>query len=409
MEFSDPRIQPVTMPKWGLSMKVGQVVDWIVAEGDVVALGDDLADIETEKIAGTLESSAQGVVRRILARPHQAVPVSGVIAIVAPADVDEAAIEAAATQAGSELAELAAAAASGEDEAGPVLATVSSGPHTVSYAGVGATGEQASAEHTVVLVHGYGGDRASWLFVQEPLATAGEPGSRAVYALDLPGHGASSKTLTEGATLGELAASVLAVLDAVAPPGARVHLVGHSLGGAVAAEAAVRRPHRVASLTLIAPAGLGSGRAGAADGVDAGYLRGFAAASSRRELKPLLERLFADASLVTRQLVDDVLKYKRLDGVGPCLASALGILLTEHDGQAINTAVRLRAIEGHGIPVTVLWGAADAILAVPPPPARASECDPAIDVTVIEGAGHMLHMEAPQAVLGVIESRLRSG
>ena len=40
----------------------------------------------------------------------------------------------------------------------------------------------------VLLVHGYGGDRNSWLFLQEPLAARYR-----VYALDLPGHGTSAK------------------------------------------------------------------------------------------------------------------------------------------------------------------------------------------------------------------------
>ena len=49
--------------------------------------------------------------------------------------------------------------------------------------------------------------------------------------------------------------------------------------------------------------------------INAGYIEGFVAAGSRRELKPVLEQLFADPALVSRQMVDDVLKYKRLDGV----------------------------------------------------------------------------------------------
>ena len=169
------------------------------------------------------------------------------------------------------------------------------------------------------------------------------------------------------------------------------------------AEAAARSPRRVASLTLIAPAGLGSGRPGPADGVNADYLRGFAAASSRRELKPLLQQLFADPDLVTRQLVDDVLRYKRLDGVATSLQAALGILLDEDDGQAINTAVRLRALDGQGIPVRVLWGEKDVILAIPEGASR-PDGDPAI--TVVPGTGHMLHMEAPHRVLEVIEAQL---
>jgi len=55
------------MPKWGLSMKTGKVIEWFVAEGDTIVKGDDLADIETEKIAGTLESPREGLLRRIVA------------------------------------------------------------------------------------------------------------------------------------------------------------------------------------------------------------------------------------------------------------------------------------------------------------------------------------------------------
>ena len=50
---------------------------------------------------------------------------------------------------------------------------------------------------------------------------------------------------------------------------------------------ATAAPGKVASLTLLAPAGYTAE-------VDAEYLRGFAAPTSRRELKPLLGRLFAD-------------------------------------------------------------------------------------------------------------------
>ena len=58
--MTDDRIVAVTMPKWGLSMQLGKITDWAVAEGDEVGVGDDLADIETDKIAGTLEAADAG-------------------------------------------------------------------------------------------------------------------------------------------------------------------------------------------------------------------------------------------------------------------------------------------------------------------------------------------------------------
>ena len=141
-----------------------------------------------------------------------------------------------------------------------------------------------------------------------------------------------------------LADTVVGFLDALGI--SRAHLVGHSLGGAVVAAVARSTPGRVASLTLLAPAGYSVD-------ADAEYLRGFAAAATRRELKPLVGRLFADPALVTRQLVDDLLRFKRLDGVDKALSALLGTLL-DGDRQAIDTRGLL---EGVDVPVTVVWGA----------------------------------------------------
>ena len=82
--MTDERIVSVTMPKWGLSMQAGKITDWIATEGDDVSVGDDLADIETEKIAGTLEAADAGTLRRIVARVGEDVPVSSTIAPPAP-------------------------------------------------------------------------------------------------------------------------------------------------------------------------------------------------------------------------------------------------------------------------------------------------------------------------------------
>src|SRR6202008_1049536 len=95
----------------------------------------------------------------------------------------------------------------------------------------------------VVLIHGFGGDLNSWLFVQPALAEQ----YRAI-ALDLPGHGGSTKAVGAG-DVKSLAAAVSALLDALELPA--VHLVGHSMGGAIVLELAESTPGRVRSLTLI--------------------------------------------------------------------------------------------------------------------------------------------------------------
>jgi pyruvate dehydrogenase E2 component (dihydrolipoamide acetyltransferase) len=366
---SSARILSVTMPKWGLSMKTGKIVEWFVSEGDTIAKGDDVVDIETDKIAGTLESPVEGPLRRIIAEPGQDLPVGAVLAVVAPADVPDSEID-------TIVEEAKAAVASGalevSDEPQPQLVEV--GGRTISYLSLG----PEEADTPVVLVHGYGGDKNSWLFVQQPLA---DEGHRAI-ALDLPGHGASGKDVGDG-SLSMLADTVVGILDALGI--SQAHLVGHSLGGAVAAVAAHTAPDKVASLTLLAPAGY-------TPEADAEYLRGFAAASSRRELKPLIGRLFADEAQVTRQLVDDLLRYKRLDGVDKALSALLSTLLTDDDRQAIDTPALL---EGVDVPVTVVWGASDQILPLPDE----------LELTRVE-AGHMLHMETPTEVLTAIRSRL---
>jgi len=378
--MSDERIVAVTMPKWGLSMRLAKITDWIVAEGDEVGAGDDLADIETEKITGTLEASDAGTVRRLVARVGEDVPVSGTIALIAPASVSDAELDAAVAEARAVID------AGVPDEAGggPLAQTTEVGGRKVSYAGAGRDGA------VVLLIHGYGGDKNSWLFLQEPLAAR-----HRVYALDLPGHGASAKDVAGaelgGAELGGvLADAVVGVLDAVGAE--RAHLVGHSMGGAVAVAVAAGDPRRIASLTLIAPTGFGSA-------INAGYLRGFADAQTRRELKPVVGQLFADESLVTRQVVDDLLAYKRLDGVDDALHALLGMLL-DGDAQRADCAAALAAIGG-AVPVGVVWGAADRII----PAAQAESVTGAVR-HLVDGAGHMPHMERPGEVQAAIEETI---
>ena len=59
--MAQDRINAVTLPKWGLEMTEGTVAAWHVEEGAAVTRGDDLVDIETDKIVNTLEAEADGL------------------------------------------------------------------------------------------------------------------------------------------------------------------------------------------------------------------------------------------------------------------------------------------------------------------------------------------------------------
>src|SRR3954462_113782 len=133
--MSDERIQRVTMPKWGLSMKTGKIVEWFVAEGDTIAKGADVVDIETDKIAGTLESPVGGLLRRIIAEPGADLPVGAVLAVGAPAEVVDADVDAV----GAVGEEARAAIASGalEEDEGPQPQLVEVGGRTISYLTLG--------------------------------------------------------------------------------------------------------------------------------------------------------------------------------------------------------------------------------------------------------------------------------
>src|SRR5206468_2096414 len=161
------------------------------------------------------------------------------------------------------------------------------------------------------------------------------------------------------------------------------HLVGHSLGGAVVLALAVSEPQRVRSLALLASAGLGAE-------VDAAYIEGFVTAANRNALKPHVAKLFADSRLVTRRLIDDLLKYKRLEGVDACLR-----LLSEKLFAGGRQATVLRdELTRLRQPVLVIWGSEDQIV----PVRHASGLPPSVRVEVIPGKGHMVMMEAAAEV-----------
>ena len=110
--------------------------------------------------------------------------------------------------------------------------------------------EHPGAGTPILLVHGIGSNADTWQPVFDLLAGQGA----AVIAVDLPGHGESSKEPGDY-SLGAMASTLRDLLDLLGHE--RVHLVGHSLGGGIALQFAYQFPARVDRLVLVSSGGLG--------------------------------------------------------------------------------------------------------------------------------------------------------
>jgi pyruvate dehydrogenase E2 component (dihydrolipoamide acetyltransferase) len=73
----------VIMPKMGDAMEEGTLLKWLKSEGDDVAEGDAIAEIETDKVTLELEAEDSGTLAQLLASEGDEVPVGGAIAFIA--------------------------------------------------------------------------------------------------------------------------------------------------------------------------------------------------------------------------------------------------------------------------------------------------------------------------------------
>ena len=357
-------LRPLTMPKWGLSMQEGKVTGWLLEEGTTLSPGDEVLEVETDKILAGVEAHEGGVLCRQVASEEETLPVGALLAVIGAAETPKAEIDT--FVADFRASYVPPAPETLEEE---LTQSVEILGRSIRYLKRGDNGSP------VMLIHGFGGDLNNWLFNHEALAT-----QHVVYALDLPGHGASTKQVEQG-TLDELAGVVVGFLEAMEIQ--KAHLVGHSMGGAIALTLARNHPERVHSLALIGSAGLGTE-------IDGSYLEGFVASQKRKDLKPHLQKLFSNPALITRQFVEDVLRFKRIDGVKPALESIANQFCTQ-GRQSVQLRDQLADLE---VPRLVIWGEEDRII----PASHGQGIATEVQLEILPGAGHMVQMEASAQV-----------
>jgi pimeloyl-ACP methyl ester carboxylesterase len=232
--------------------------------------------------------------------------------------------------------------------------------------GVGVRVRRAGAGPPLLFLHGAGGWPA-WLPFFERLSRH--------YALVVPEHpcfGASDDPRWLK-SVADLAMYYLDLLDQTFA--APVHVVGHSLGGWIAAEAAVRNSARFASLTLLAPAGI------RVKGIPPGD--NFIWSPEEGARKRFYDQSFADALLQAPPPSEEELDLE--------LQTKLAAVKFGWEPRWLDPDLE-KWLHRITVPTHVLWGREDQIL----PSAYAAlwgERVPDARVTIIEACGHSPHVE----------------
>ncbi len=286
----------IAMPKLGMTMKEGSVVEWPLAVGEVVEKGRAVVLIESEKTQVEIEATDSGVLRHIYVEAGEMVPCGSVLGAIT-ASMDEPfdaqafrlenerlmgpattapsahkhasretvvasqdaaprsgaapvtpAARALARSLGIELDKVSGTGPGGRVTREDIEAFVSRRERLVEVSpGLNLEVLRQGSGVPVLLLPGFGVGVASFAPQIQALTAAGGFATIGLHARGIGASDAPQQDIYEVAAGAEDAAALAATL------GEPVHLVGASLGAAVALEMALRYPTRVRSLTLITP------------------------------------------------------------------------------------------------------------------------------------------------------------
>ncbi len=210
----------IIMPKMGMGMTAGKVIQWHVQSGETVEAGQIICEIESDKITAEVPAEVDGILT-IIATEGEEVEVGRTIGQIEPAvgavvrPRVERGVEAQATQ-------------------------------HIQANGITLNVQRIGTGPALVLLHGLASSMELWAGLNQSLL-----GERTLISYDLRGHGHSARP--SGAhTLTKHAADLKGLLDALHIE--QADLVGHSLGGMIALTLAGTEPWRVRTLTLVSSA-----------------------------------------------------------------------------------------------------------------------------------------------------------
>lgn len=246
-------------------------------------------------------------------------------------------------------------------------------------------GERHAEQPSLLLLHGFANSLQSFRELAPRLAD-----QHHVIAIDMPGYGLSDKPVDYDYHNGPQAEMMIEAARALGL--SRVVYVGHSLGGAIALQAAIKDPNTV-GLVLLNPGILSTGVPKIVQVTLPPLPRMSAKLFASRDFRGnFLRRSYVDPTLVTEQVIDDVMLGARTEGYMQGMTS----LMSQYaEGEEIALARRI------DVPTLIPWGNEDRNK--PATEAEAlQQLIPGSKLVRLPNAGHYVHEEAAAAVASVM-------
>ena len=415
----------ILVPQVGQDLTEAKIVAINVKLGDKVAKGDIVAEVESEKATFEVEAFVAGIVISLPFAVGDLAPVleplmhlgqageviGGATAAPAPGAVATAPAEIpltvaaqtvadgtgrssplarrVAAQNGLQLDRIPGTGPRGAVVMRDVTAALQAQPKGISAPAVlgissGLRAMQAGSGTPVVFLHGFGAEMAAWLPLMARIAL-----QNPMLGVDLAGHGAAAARAVDGFD-GLFDDMAQRLADAGI---SSAHLVGHSLGAAVAVALADRGDLDIRSLTLIAPAGLGPW-------VNGDFITGFVAAKTEAALRVWMQNLVHAPDRLGDAMVRAAFAA-RATAANPGALDALARTLFEGNTQLFSVQAALARLT---CTCRMIFGTQDAIFK----PSDADALPGMIGVHRLAGVGHLPQVEATALVGRLISETVRS-
>ncbi len=241
----------------------------------------------------------------------------------------------------------------------------------------------------IVLIHGFGAEKDNWLELSKKLES-----KYRIIAIDLPGHGESFQDFDWDFRF-TAQAEFLSLITKELGLG-RIHLVGHSMGGAIAALVSAESTQSILTLTLINPAGIFDHRSDMDDARDRGEVNPLII-SEQNDIEHLLAFATARLPAMTKRLVKIFAAVMNRDGrcrtaINERIFKAISEDYKHEDRERFKTTLtRIKA------PTLIIWGKLDRVIH----PGNVNVFEkliPRSRKVLLDGIGHLPMIEDPQKV-----------